>query len=76
MGICGGRSRIGGRLNTLDSIQALHADVDGASKAVLSELQDLDFAEALSRLSLESFILEAAQKSFARISSISLFSQL
>ena len=70
------RSRIGGRLNTVESIQALHADVDGASRTVLSQLQDLDFAEAISRLSLESFILEAAQKSFARISSISLFSRL
>lgn len=70
------RSRIGGRLNTLDSIQALHEDVDGASKAVLSQLQDLDYADALSRLSLQSFILEAAQLSFVKIANLSLFSKL
>lgn len=70
------RSRIGGRLNMLDSIQALHEDVDGASRAVLSELQDLDYAEALSRLTLESFVLEAAQKSFIKIAGLSLFNKL
>ena len=70
------RSSIGGRLNTLESTQSIHEDVDIVSQDVLSQLQDVDFAEAVSRLSLETFILEAAQQSFAKISNISLINSL
>jgi len=70
------RSRIGGRLNTLESTQSIHEDVDLVSQDVLSQLQDVDFAEAVSRLSLETFVLEAAQQSFARIANISLINNL
>jgi flagellar hook-associated protein 3 FlgL len=70
------RSKVGARLNTLESTAKLHEHVDLVSKGVLSELQDVDFAEAVSRLSLETFILEAAQQSFARIANLSLFNYL
>ncbi|MBL4682312.1 MAG: flagellar hook-associated protein FlgL [Pseudomonadales bacterium] len=67
------RSSLGARLNTLESTLNLHEEIDIVSRVVLSELQDVDFAEAVSRLSLETFILEAAQQSFARIANLSLF---
>lgn len=70
------RSEIGARLNTVDNIDNLHQDVDLVSKDILSQLQDVDFAEAVSRLSLESFLLEASQQSFAQINRLSLFNQL
>lgn len=70
------RSEIGGRLNTVDNIENLHADVDLVSKDILSQLQDVDFAEAVSRLSLESFLLEASQSSFTQINRLSLFNSL
>ena len=70
------RSKVGGRLNTIDSIGSLHQDLDLANKKVLSELQDLDYAEAVSQLSMETFVLEAAQTSFARINNLSLFNVL
>lgn len=70
------QSEIGARLNTIDNIDNLHQDVDLVSKNVLSQLQDVDFAEAVSRLSLESFLLEASQQSFAQINRLSLFNQL
>ncbi len=70
------RSEIGGRLNTIDNIENLHADVDLVSQGILSQLQDIDFAEAVSRLSLESFLLEAAQQSFTQINRLSLFNSL
>ena len=69
-------SEIGGRLNTIDNIDNLHQDVDLVSQGILSQLQDVDFAEAVSRLSMESFLLEAAQQSFAQINRLSLFNQL
>lgn len=71
-----GQSKVGARLNTLQSTQSLHEQVDLVSQDVLSQLQDVDFAEAVSRLSLETFVLEAAQQSFARIANLSLFNSL
>ncbi len=68
------RSDIGARLNTADTTRELHGDVDLVSKKVLSELRDLDFAEAVSRLTAQSRVLEAAQRSFAKTAGLSLFS--
>jgi flagellar hook-associated protein 3 FlgL len=70
------RSKIGSRMNTLESTQSTHEDVALLSKEVLSQLQDVDFAEAVSRLSMETFILQAAQQSFAKIANLSLFNSL
>lgn len=70
------RAKIGGRLNVIDSTRALTEEVDQSNRDVLSKLQDLDYAEAVSRLSFQSFVLEAAQQSFAKISGLSLFNFL
>jgi len=67
------RTSIGTRLNVLDTAEAVHQQSDLANKEVLSKLQDLDYAEAVSQLSFESFVLEAAQTSFAQVSRLSLF---
>ncbi len=70
------RSEVGARLNVVENTESLSADVDLVSKSVLSELQDVDFAEAVSKLSLQSFLLETAQQSYAKIQNLSLFNQL
>jgi len=70
------RADIGARLNTAESTRNIHDQVAIFSKDVLSQLQDLDYAEAVSRLQMQSFVLEAAQRSFARVSSLSLFNLL
>lgn len=67
------RSDIGARLATADSTRELHSDVELVSKGVLAELRDLDFAEAISRLSAQSLVLEAAQRSFSKTAGLSLF---
>ena len=46
------------------------------TKETLSELQDVDYAEAASRLQLQNFVLQAAQQSFVLVSRLSLFDQL
>ena len=69
-------SSIGARNNVLESTRSLHADTNLASKELLSHLSDLDFAEASTRLQLESFVLQAAQASFLRVSELSLINQL
>jgi len=70
------RSQLGARLNVVDNARSLSEDVRLVSQEVLSELADVDFAEAVSRLSLQSFLLEAAQQSYTTISRLSLFNKL
>ncbi len=69
-------SQLGARFNTIESTRDLHLDTELVSKEVLSELQDLDYAEAASRLSKQELILQAAQSTFVRISQLSLFDRL
>jgi flagellar hook-associated protein 3 FlgL len=67
------RARIGARMNTSESVMNQHADNKLAARDIKSTIEDLDFAEAVSRLQMESFILQAAQQSFAQTSRLSLF---
>lgn len=70
------RSEVGARLNIIENTEAQSADIDLVSKEVLSKLSDVDFAEAVSRLTLQTFLLETAQQSYAKIQNLSLFNQL
>jgi flagellar hook-associated protein 3 FlgL len=67
------RAQVGARLNTIDSTRDMHEGTELVSNKVMSEVRDLDYAEALTRLTLENTILQAAQQSFAKISKLSLF---
>ena len=67
------QSEIGARLNSIESVDNFQQDLELVSQEALSTLQDLDFAEAVSRLSLESFLLEASQQTYNKISGLSLF---
>jgi len=69
-------AKIGARFNTLDTVRSVNQGVELVNDQILSEIRDLDYAEAVSRLSLQSFALEAAQQSYAKISSLSLFNYL
>lgn len=67
------RASVGTKLNELDALYLAGADRDLQYTATLSDLQDLDYAKALSDLSKQQTILEAAQKSFITTTSLSLF---
>ncbi len=69
-------SQLGARFNTLESTRELHLDIELVSREVMSDLRDLDYAEAASRLSAQSLILEAAQATFIKVSQLTLFSRL
>lgn len=70
------RGEIGARVRALDQQEALNADFAVHLKTTLSSVRDLDYAEALSRLSQELFGLDAAQQAFARAQNLSLFKYL
>lgn len=64
---------VGARQNMLESTKNLNADIKLNSEEVLSQLEDLDYAEASTRLQMQTFVLSAAQQSFIKISELSLF---
>ncbi|MDY6840214.1 MAG: flagellar hook-associated protein FlgL [Pseudomonadota bacterium] len=70
------QTELGGRLNAVESTQAFLEDSGLYTKEIRSQLQDVDYAEAISNLSFQSFVLQAAQQSFAQVSQLSLFDRL
>jgi flagellar hook-associated protein 3 FlgL len=70
------RAEVGARLNAIDS----QKDVNDISilqfQGTLSQVQDLDYAEAVSRLNQQLLGLQAAQQSFVRVQGLSLFDLL
>ena len=70
------RTQVGSRLAALD----YEEDSNGAFTLILQEtladIEDLDYAEAISQLSLQATTLEAAQQSFLRTQNLSLFNYL
>lgn len=69
-------SSLGARQNTLQTTRELHIDSELYSRQALADLRDLDYAEASTRLAMQTMILEAAQASFVRVTSLSLFDRL
>ncbi|WP_300656829.1 flagellar hook-associated protein FlgL [Pseudomonas sp.] len=70
------RGEIGARLNIIDSTQTDNEDVSLVNKSVQADLRELDYAEALSRLSFQTIVLEASQQSYVKIAGLSLFNKL
>ncbi len=70
------RAAGGARLSGIDEAQALREATSVTLKATLSDLRDTNMAEAASRLAQQSTALDAAQLSFQRVSSLSLFNYL
>ena len=70
------RGEIGARVRSLDQQEGLNADFALHLNTTLSSVRDLDYAEAMSRLSQELFGLDAAQQAFARAQNLSLFRYL
>jgi flagellar hook-associated protein 3 FlgL len=70
------RTRVGSRLNAIDSQKDFNDSFKLQLQETLSNLQDLDYAEAVSRLNLQITGLQAAQQSFVKIQGLSLFNFL
>ena len=70
------RAAGGARLAGIDEAAALREATSVTLKTTLSDLRDVNIAEAASRLAQQSTALDAAQLSFQRIASLSLFNYL
>ena len=70
------RTSAGARLNTVEEQEEVNDGFLLALKTQLSQIEDLDFAEAVSRLNLQATALQAAQQSYAKIQGLSLFNYI
>ena len=67
---------IGGRLNSIESQQLDNEDKKLYLQGVLSELKDLDYAEAISNLTFQTTALQIAQQTFVKVQGLNLFNFL
>lgn len=70
------RAKVGSRLNSIEQQNQINEGISVGMQKALSEIKDLDYAEAISRLSLQMTGLQAAQQSFAKVQGLSLFNYL
>lgn len=70
------RAALGGRMALIDKSADQREAQLLATRSTLSGLRDLDYAEAIARLSQETATLDAAQQSYLRMQSLSLFDRL
>lgn len=67
------RARIGARSSELAALDSLGEEVNIQFETSLSNLRDLNYTEAISRLTQQETYLQAAQQSFLKVSGLSLF---
>jgi flagellar hook-associated protein 3 FlgL len=70
------RAEVGSRLSALDQAASSREDEAIDLQALLSDLRDVDFAQAISQLNQEYAGLQAAQAAYTRIGQLSLFDYL
>lgn len=70
------RSSIGASQKVLDTLDTIGSDADVQYAATLSTLQDLDLVKTISLFSQQQATLEAAQKTFKSVTSLSLFNYI
>jgi flagellar hook-associated protein 3 FlgL len=71
--ILGVRASVGARLNAVESQQAAYESLKLTVEEQLSDVQDLDYAEAVSRLNRQMLALQAAQQTYTNVQGLSLF---
>ncbi|SMF95806.1 flagellar hook-associated protein 3 FlgL [Methylomagnum ishizawai] len=70
------RASVGARLNALDEQDSLQSKFIIDTQANLSKVQDLDYAEAISRFSQQQTVLQASMTAFSQVQKLSLFNYL
>ena len=70
------RGMVGARMNALDQQRGLNDDLTLQYKSALSDVQDLNYYDAISQLGAQTTALQAAQQTFTRIQGSKLFDYL
>ena len=69
-------AQVGTDLNVIDSQNNVLDEITLRLKTTMSDIQDLDYTEAITKMNKDQLALEAAQSSFAKISKLSLFNYI
>lgn len=75
-GVSNGLAQVGADNNVVDAQTSVIEALTLQMKTTLSEVQDLDYTSAVTKMNRDQLALEAAQSSFAKISKLSLFNYL
>ena len=70
------RTSVGTRQNSLDSADTESASAKLVLQQTLSEVEDLDLTDAISKLTFEISALQAVQATFSRVQNLNLFNFL
>ncbi len=70
------QAKLGARINILDQQRDINNGLTLNMSKTLSEIKDLDYAEAISTLKLQELGLQASQQTFSRVQNLSLFNFL
>ncbi|PCJ91455.1 MAG: flagellar hook-associated protein 3 [Porticoccaceae bacterium] len=74
--VLGIRAEVGVRMNHVENQLNINESFTLQLQDTLSNIQDLDFAEAISRLNLQLTALQAAQQTYVKVQGLSLFNYL
>jgi len=75
-GLSNASAKVGTDLKVVDAQNNVLDEITLRLKSTMSDIQDLDYTEAITRMNKDSLALEAAQSSFAKISKLSLFNYI
>ena len=75
-GISDASAQLGTDMNVVDSQGGVLDEITLRLKTTLSDVQDLDYTEAITKMNKDQLALESAQSTFAKISKLSLFNYI
>jgi len=75
-GISDASAQLGTDMNVVDSQGDVLDEITLRLKTTLSDVQDLDYTEAITKMNKDQLALESAQSTFAKISKLSLFNYI
>jgi flagellar hook-associated protein 3 FlgL len=75
-GISDATAQIGSDMGVVDMQNSVLDETTLRLKSTLSNVQDLDYTEAITRMNKDQLALEAAQSSFAKIAKLTLFNYI
>ena len=70
------RASIGGRMNAIENQRGINDSFSTVMETNRSGLEDLDYAEAISRMQQQMLSLQASQQTFMKVEGLSLFNYL
>lgn len=70
------RSEAGTKLNRIDAQRGIHESTSLHVTKIISKIEDVDFAKAVSELNLHMTALQAAQQTFVKTQNLSIFNYL